>query len=52
MRAMTASPEYYRMKASETLALASTVKNRDQKDYLLKVAERYEELAAHAEKKI
>ena len=50
LRAMTESPEYYRMKASETLALARQVKNTDQKAYLLKVAERYEELAAEAEK--
>lgn len=47
---MTSSPEYYRMKASETLALAGRVKNQDQKTYLLKVANRYEELAAEAER--
>jgi len=46
---MTSSPDYYRMKASETLALARRVKNRDQKAYLLKVAERYEVLAVEAD---
>lgn len=47
---MTSSPEYYRMKASETLALAKRVKNQDQKAYLLTVVEKYEELAVQAEK--
>lgn len=46
---MTASPEYYRQKASETLALARRVKDREQSTYLQKVAERYEELAAQAD---
>jgi len=46
---MFSSPEYYRMKASETLVLARRVRDKDQKDYLLKVAERYEELAVEAE---
>lgn len=38
------------MKAAETLQLAARVKNEDQKAYLEKVAERYENLAAQAEK--
>lgn len=46
---MTSSPEYYRQKAAETLALARRVKEGDQKTYLLKVAERYEDLAAQAD---
>ena len=46
---MTSSPEYYRMKTSETWALVSRVTNKEQKTYLLKVAERYEELAVEAE---
>jgi hypothetical protein len=47
---MTSSPEYYRMKAAETLELAGRVENKDQKAYLEKVATRYEELAVQAEK--
>jgi len=46
---MTTSPEYYRMKASETVGLARRVKNKDHKAYLLKVRERYQELAVRAE---
>ena len=47
---MTSSPEYYRKKAAETLELADRVTNADQKTYLVRVAERYEELAVEAEK--
>jgi hypothetical protein len=46
------SPEYYRMKAAETLELVRRVKNSDRKAYLREVAKRYEDLAAEADKKI
>ena len=49
---MSSSPEYYRQKALETLAIARRVKEREQKTYLQKVAERYEELATRAETEV
>ena len=47
---MRSTPEYYRRKAQETLNLAKGAKDTDQKAYLRSVADRYEQLAAEAEK--
>lgn len=49
---MTSSPEYYRQKAVETLALARRVKELELKAYVFRVAKRYEELAAEADNNV
>ena len=48
---MRTDPQYFRVKAQETLALAKRTKEKDNQAYLLSVAERYEKLALEAEQK-
>ena len=48
---MRTDPQYFRAKAQETVALAKRTKDKDNKAYLLSVAERYEKLASEAEQK-
>jgi len=47
---MHTDPNYFRLKAQQTLALAKRAKDKDNKAYLLSVAEQYEKLALEAER--
>ena len=49
---MSIDPTYYRNKAHETSQLASRIKHPETRDYLLQVAEQYENLATEAEAKL
>lgn len=48
---MRTDPQYFRLKAQETLVVAKRTKDKDNKAYLLSVAERYEKLAVEAEQR-